>query len=188
MCFYKILRLQGKAVICIKRLLFFSNLSIEVVPEYSWGKFHFHWCLRWILKGFFLRALLKYSFIKSDILCSLFVRLISCSILQKTSVLFESFWHHIHHSITVRPFLPVHPSLNTDDLYMTVYSKSGPRFADIILVSILSSLGFGMMLPLVSCVALWFCYNLQSDVVHVHVNPIQPMPSCLHHRFVVRNL
>ncbi|XP_075654607.1 DEAD-box ATP-dependent RNA helicase 58, chloroplastic isoform X2 [Castanea sativa] len=23
------------------------------------------------------------------------------------------------------------------------------------------------------------------DVVHVHVNPIQPMPSCLHHRFVI---
>ncbi|XP_065630585.1 DEAD-box ATP-dependent RNA helicase 58, chloroplastic isoform X2 [Quercus suber] len=25
----------------------------------------------------------------------------------------------------------------------------------------------------------------KSDVVHVHVNPIQPMPSCLHHRFVI---
>ncbi|GMY27498.1 DEAD-box ATP-dependent RNA helicase 58, chloroplastic isoform X1 [Fagus crenata] len=25
----------------------------------------------------------------------------------------------------------------------------------------------------------------QNDVVHVHVNPIQPMPSCLHHRFVI---
>ncbi|KAK9288114.1 hypothetical protein L1049_016562 [Liquidambar formosana] len=24
----------------------------------------------------------------------------------------------------------------------------------------------------------------KSDVVHVHVNPIEPMPSCLHHRFV----
>ncbi|KAB1214231.1 DEAD-box ATP-dependent RNA helicase 58, chloroplastic [Morella rubra] len=25
----------------------------------------------------------------------------------------------------------------------------------------------------------------KSDVVHVHVNPIQPMPSCVHHRFVI---
>ncbi|KAL8105163.1 DEAD-box ATP-dependent RNA helicase 58, chloroplastic isoform X1 [Apium graveolens] len=25
----------------------------------------------------------------------------------------------------------------------------------------------------------------KSDVVHVHVNPIEPMPSCLHHRFVI---
>ncbi|XP_071940405.1 DEAD-box ATP-dependent RNA helicase 58, chloroplastic isoform X4 [Coffea arabica] len=25
----------------------------------------------------------------------------------------------------------------------------------------------------------------KGDVVHVHVNPVQPMPSCLHHRFVV---
>lgn len=28
---------------------------------------------------------------------------------------------------------------------------------------------------------------LQSDAIHVHVNPVQPMPSCLQHRFVVRN-
>lgn len=27
----------------------------------------------------------------------------------------------------------------------------------------------------------------KDSVVHVHVNPIQPMPSCLHHRFVVCN-
>lgn len=27
----------------------------------------------------------------------------------------------------------------------------------------------------------------QNDVMHIHVNPMQPMPSCLLHRFVVRN-
>ncbi|XP_050373221.1 DEAD-box ATP-dependent RNA helicase 58, chloroplastic isoform X2 [Argentina anserina] len=25
----------------------------------------------------------------------------------------------------------------------------------------------------------------KSDAIHIHVNPVQPMPSCLHHRFVV---
>lgn len=29
------------------------------------------------------------------------------------------------------------------------------------------------------------CYSLQSDAVHIHVNPVEPMPSLLYHRFVV---
>ncbi|CAL5337705.1 unnamed protein product [Camellia sinensis] len=45
----------------------------------------------------------------------------------------------------------------TNDSYLTAFSKNGPRFAD----------------------------GTFDDVVHVHVNPVEPMPSRLHHRFVM---
>lgn len=33
-----------------------------------------------------------------------------------------------------------------------------------------------------------FCCFKQNDVVHVHVNAVEPLPSCLRHRYVVRIL
>ncbi|CAL5392956.1 unnamed protein product [Camellia sinensis] len=51
----------------------------------------------------------------------------------------------------------MHQFPSTNDSYLTAFSKNGPRFAD----------------------------GTFDDVVHVHVNPVEPMPSCLHHRFVM---
>ncbi|CAL5395521.1 unnamed protein product [Camellia sinensis] len=51
----------------------------------------------------------------------------------------------------------MHQFPSTNDSYLTAFSKNGPRFAD----------------------------GTFDDVVHVHVNPVEPMPSRLHHRFVM---
>ena len=113
------------------------------------------------------------------------VRLISCSTLQNKSVFLKSCWHHTHHAITVRLFLPVHQSPSTDDSYMTAYSRSGPRSANISCFHVII-VGFQYKVSTSSMGCIMFCFFLQSDVVHVHVNSIQPLPLCLHHRFVVR--
>lgn len=58
-------------------------------------------------------------------------RLISCLILRMKLALFENYWYHTLRSTIVKQFLLVHQSHSIDGFYMTVYSRSGPRFAEI---------------------------------------------------------
>ncbi|CAL5395520.1 unnamed protein product [Camellia sinensis] len=78
----------------------------------------------------------------------------------------------------------MHQFPSTNDSYLTAFSKNGPRFADGTFVYMYSLLGFSSI-----CRLLYYLhtksYFQQDDVVHVHVNPVEPMPSRLHHRFVM---
>ena len=117
----------------------------------------------------------------SSIFCLL--RLTSFSILQGKSVLFESFWLHIHPAITVRQFLPVHLSHSTSDFFTIVCSRNGLRSADLIIWLSLRHLKKFILTSL--CCSL---FVFQSDVIHIHISPVEPMPSRLCHRFIVRSL
>lgn len=129
---------------------------------------------------FFLVPPLRSS-INIDFLLFLYyclLRLIAFSILQCKWVLFEGFWLHIHLAITARQSLPVHLYHSTTDLFMTLCSRNGQRCADLIICLSLRYL----KLTLTSL------FVFQRDVVHVHVSAVEPMPSRLHHRFIVRNI
>ena len=42
------------------------------------------------------------------------------------------------------------------------------------------------LLPFQVLTGCWFFIFDQNDVVHIHVNALSPLPSCLRHRYVVR--
>lgn len=74
--------------------------------------------------------------------------------------------------------MPVHLYHSTDDFFMTVCSRNGLRSAYVIIC-----LSSGYLK-----ISLTSLFAFQSDVVHIHVSPVEPMPSRLCHRFIVRSL
>jgi len=120
--------------------------------------------------------LYKYLFL--IILYCFLLRLTVFSILQSKWVLFERFWLHIHLAITVRQSLPVHLYHSITDLFMTLCSKNGQRY-----VGPIVCLSFRYRK-----LCLTSLFVLQRDVVHIHVSAVEPMPSRLYHRFIVRNI